>query len=68
MSNKVYKKIEIVGTSTISISDAVSNAVSKASETVRNLDWFEVTDTRGYIQDGKPVFQVEVKVGFRIDD
>lgn len=67
MPEKTYKKIEIVGVSEESVSQAVRNAIDKAAETVRNLDWFEVTETRGIIQDGKPVFQVTVKIGFRLD-
>jgi flavin-binding protein dodecin len=68
MAEKVYKKIEIVGTSSTSFSDAANAAVEKASQTIRNLDWFEVTETRGHIKDGKiDQYQVTMKIGFRLD-
>ncbi|MEH6477542.1 MAG: dodecin [Sneathiella sp.] len=68
MSDHVYKKIELVGSSTKSIEDAIENAVQTAGNSVRNLDWFEVIDTRGHIVDGKVShYQVELKVGFRLD-
>ncbi len=69
MSEHIYKKIELVGSSKISIEDAVQNAIAKASETVRNLRWFEVTETRGYIEDGGVAYwQVTVKVGFTLEE
>ncbi len=65
----VYKKIELVGSSKDSIEDAIQSAVGKASETTRNLDWFEVDEIRGWIDDGRVQhYQVGLKVGFRIDD
>ena len=68
MSN-VYKKIELVGTSREGVDDAIRGAITKASETVRNLDWFEVKEIRGWIQDGQPQHtQVTIEVGFRLDD
>jgi len=68
MGAKVFKKIEIVGTSEKSFSDAVTNAVAKASETLRNLNWFEVVEERGAIKDGKILeYQVTIRVGFRLD-
>ena len=68
MSDHVYKKIEIVGSSQKSIEDAIQNAVHKASESLHNLDWFEVVETRGHIQDGKVAhYQVVLKIGFRLD-
>lgn len=68
MAGKVYKQIEVVGASAASFSDAVRTAIEKASQTVRNLDWFEVTETRGRIKDGKiEEYQVAVKIGFRLD-
>ena len=68
MSDHVYKTIEVTGSSTDSIQDAVRVAVAKAGETVRNLEWFEVTDTRGHIADQQVAhFQVTVKIGFRLD-
>ena len=64
----IYKKIEVVGTSPSSIEEAVDNAVAKASESVKNLRWFEVVETRGRIKDGKvDQYQVTLKIGFRLD-
>ena len=64
-----YKKIEIVGSSTQSIDDAIRNALKQASKTTKNLEWFEVTETRGHIVDGGVGhFQVTLKIGFRIID
>ncbi len=64
----VYKMIEIVGTSGTSIDDAIRGAVAKAAETVRHLDWFEVGDIRGHIENGTVAhFQVTVKIGFRLE-
>lgn len=66
---RTYKKIEIVGVSEKSFAEAVQNAVAKASKTLRNLDWFEVVEMRGLIQQGKvKAFQVTVKIGFRLDE
>ena len=68
MADKVYKLTEVVGTSGESFAAAAQSAVAKAGETLRNLDWFEVTDMRGKIQNGKIAqFQVTVKIGFRLD-
>ncbi len=68
MSNHVYKMIEIVGSSPISPDDAIRNAISRAAETIQNLDWFEVTSTRGQIVDGKVGhYQVCLKIGFRLE-
>lgn len=65
----VYKKIELVGSSREGIDDAIKRAITKASETVHNLDWFEVTEIRGWIKDGEPQHtQVTLQVGFRLDD
>ena len=64
----VYKSVEVTGTSTASISDAVAVAVKKASETLRNLDWFEVVGVRGHCADGGVGhYQVTVKIGFRLE-
>jgi len=69
MHDHVYKVIELVGSSETSIEDAINNAVTRASETLRNLRWFEVVQTRGQIQDGKVHFyQVMLKVGFTMED
>ncbi len=68
MSN-VYKKIQLVGTSEEGIDDAVRRAISRASETMRNLDWFEMKEVRGWIKDGQAQhFQVVLDVGFRLDE
>jgi len=68
MTGHVYKKIEIVGSSPNSLQEAIENAISKASETVRNMRWFEVIDTRGQVEDGKIAhWQVTVKIGFTLD-
>ncbi|MEX2381801.1 MAG: dodecin [Opitutales bacterium] len=68
MSDHIYKKIELVGSSSKSIEDAVSMAIEKAGQTVRNMRWFEVSETRGHIEDGKVAhWQVTVKVGFTLD-
>lgn len=67
MTSRVYKKVELVGTSTTGIEDAIENAVSTASDSLKNLDWFEVIETRGHIKDGKVAhYQVVLKVGFRL--
>ena len=68
MTGKTFKIIELCGVSENSYADATKNAVAKASETLRNLDWFEVVNERGVIRDGKIVeFQVVLKVGFRLE-
>jgi flavin-binding protein dodecin len=68
MSNSVYKTIEITGTSPTDVADAVRTAVAKASETVRNIDWFEVVTIRGAVAEGAvATFQVTLKIGFRLD-
>ncbi len=69
MKNQVYKLIELTGTSTDSIEDAVNNAVKRAHKTVKNLCWFQVVETRGSITKGKVLhWQVTIKVGFTVDD
>jgi flavin-binding protein dodecin len=68
MSNHVYKLVEIVGSSTTSTDDAIRRAVATAARTLRNLDWFEVVETRGHIADGEVAhFQVKLKIGFRLE-
>lgn len=68
MSDHVYKKIELVGSSEKSIEDAIQNAIGTASKTLHLLEWFEVAETRGHIADGKVAhYQVVLKVGFRIE-
>jgi len=68
MSDAAYKKIEVIGTSPNSFADAAARAVAKASESLHGLDWFEVTEMRGRISDGKiDQYQVAVKLGMRLD-
>ena len=69
MSNHTYRVTEIVGTSHDGTDDAIRNGLTRASETLRGMDWFEVTEVRGHIRDGKvDHFQVGIKVGFRLED
>ena len=69
MSENVYSVSEIVGTSTESIDDAIRGAIGRASKTLHNLDWFQVSDVRGRIEEqGRCRFQVTLKVGFRLDE
>ncbi len=68
MSGHTYKIVEIVGSSMDSIDDAIRSAITQASATLRNLEWFEVVQTRGHIVDGKVGhFQVHLKIGFRVE-
>lgn len=67
--HRTYKKVELVGSSTTSIEDAISNAIAECSKSVKNVEWFEVTETRGHVVDGKVGhYQVVLKVGFRIEN
>jgi hypothetical protein len=69
MSNHIYKKVELVGSSPNSIEEAVQNAIAKASQSLRGLRWFEVVETRGQIEEGRIAhWQVTVKVGFTLED
>jgi dodecin len=69
MPDRVYKKIEVTGTSAKSLEEAVESAVAYAAQTVRNMRWFEVTETRGRIDNGKVAeWQVTLKIGFAIDE
>jgi flavin-binding protein dodecin len=69
MSNHVYRLSEIVGSSETSVDDAISRAIQKASETVRNIDWFEVGQIRGHVENGAVAHvQVVLKIGFRVED
>ena len=69
MADHVYRVTEIVGTSTEGVEPAIRNGMSRASRTLHNLDWFEVTEIRGHLVDGSiEHFQVGLKVGFRLDD
>ncbi len=68
MSNHTYRVTEIVGTSEKGLDDAIRNGIGRASETLRGLDWFEVTEIRGHLSDGTiEHFQVGMKVGFRLE-
>lgn len=68
MSDHVYKSIELTGSSNIGIEDAVNKAIAKASETVRNIQWFSVVETRGHVVAGKVAhWQVTVKIGFTLE-
>ena len=69
MSEHVYKTVELVGSSTMSIEDAVQTAITRANKTLRNLRWVEVLETRGQVAGGKILhYQVTLKVGFTMDD
>jgi flavin-binding protein dodecin len=68
MTNHVYKNIEVTGSSTSDVSDAARVAIAKASESVRNIDWFEVQSVRGHVENGAIAhFQVTLKIGFRLE-
>lgn len=68
MSEHVYKSLELTGSSTIGIEDAVNKAIAKASQTVRNIHWFNIVETRGHVEDGKVAhWQVTLKVGFTLE-
>ena len=69
MSDHVYRLSEIVGSSQTSVDDAIRNAIRKANETVRNIEWFQTGEIRGQVVDGDVAyFQVTLKIGFRVDD
>lgn len=69
MSEHVYKKIEITGSSTESSDKAVHNAITKATKSIKHMDWFEVVETRGQVEKGKVAFwQVTIKLGFRLEN
>lgn len=69
MSDHVYRVTEIVGSSAESVDHAIRNGIDRASQTLRNLDWFEVTQVRGHIENGEIAhYQVGLKVGFRLED
>jgi dodecin len=67
MPAHVYKSIEVTGSSTVDPTDAIRIAIAKASETIRNVEWFEVVSTRGYIAQETTYFQVTLKIGFRLE-
>jgi flavin-binding protein dodecin len=69
MSETVYKMLELTGTSTVSMEDAVHTAVARAARTIRHMHWFQVSETRGAIKDGKvSQWQVTIKIGFGLDE
>jgi flavin-binding protein dodecin len=69
MADHIYKKIELVGPSPKGIEEAVKNALNRAKKTVRNMRWFEIAETRGYLEEGNIAhWQVTLKVGFTLDD
>ncbi len=69
MSEHVYKSVEITGSSPEGVTQAIDRAIAKASETLRNLDWFEVAEIRGHIDEGSVAhYQVTLKIGFRLED
>lgn len=69
MTDHIYKKIELTGSSTVSMQEAIENAISKASKTLHDMRWFEVVETRGNIQDGKVAhWQVTIKIGFALTE
>jgi dodecin len=69
MTDHVYKSVEITGSSTQGVTEAINGAIAKASATLRNLDWFEVVGIRGHIDDGAVAhYQVTLKIGFRLED
>ena len=68
MTDHVYRLSEVVGSSTTSVDDAIRTAIRKASQTVRNIEWFQAEEIRGQVVDGDVgYFQVTVKLGFRVD-
>ncbi|MDD5267716.1 MAG: dodecin family protein [Methylococcales bacterium] len=69
MNDHIYKKIELTGSSTAGMQEAIENAISKASQTIHHMRWFEVVETRGHIEDGKVAhWQVTIKVGFSLSE
>ena len=69
MTDHVYKSVEITGSSATGVKEAIDRAIAKASETLRHIDWFQVEDIRGHVEDGKVAhYQVTLKIGFRLED
>ena len=69
MSDHIYKIVEVVGSSSTSIEDAIEGAVARAARTVKDIGWFEVSETRGHVQDGKVAhYQVTLRIGFTLRD
>ena len=68
MTDHVYKILELTGSSTIGIEDAVQKAIARAHQTIRNMQWFNVTETRGHVEDGKVAhWQITLKIGFTLE-
>jgi flavin-binding protein dodecin len=68
MTDHVYKILELTGSSTIGIEDAVQKAIARAHQTIRNIQWFNVTETRGHVEDGKVAhWQITLKIGFTLE-
>jgi len=68
MTNHVYKLVELVGSSTTGTDDAIRNAIETAALTIRNIDWYQLVESRGHVKDGKVAhYQVTLKIGFRIE-
>jgi len=69
MDDHIYKQVELTGSSRTTVEDAIQNAITKAGESLRNIHWFQVVDTRGYVVDNKvDHWQVTIKLGFRLED
>lgn len=69
MSDHVYKKVEVVGSSKISIDDAIRQGIERSAQSIHHVEWFEVSEIRGHVVDGRVGhFQVVMKVGFRLED
>lgn len=69
MIDRVYKKVDVIGTSSVSLEEAIRNAVTKSSKTIRNMNWFEVIETRGRIEGGDVTqWQVAIQIGFAVED
>jgi len=69
MDDHIYKQVELTGSSRTNVEDAIQNAITKAGETLRNIHWFQVIDTRGFVTDNKvDYWQVTIKLGFRLED
>jgi len=69
VDDKVYKKVEVVGTSRMNLEDAIQTAITRSAETVRNMSWFEVAEIRGRIEEGDVTqWQVTVRIGFAVED
>lgn len=69
MPSHTYRTVEIVGTSPQGVDDAIANGIARANRTLRNLDWFEVTEIRGHLQEGRIAdWQISMKVGFRLEE